>query len=156
MGCAIDGCRVALGPCLILHYVLQVGWAGRAVGPLGCRWGSEVCLCEPAARGPRRAPPPLQGLWHPARKVRQVYWKLYNNLYIGAQVRGPRRGARCGGWACSAVRTSQPGAPSLPPSLTRALPPQDALVACYPGLMDEEASGGGGNSYARHELDMVI
>jgi splicing factor 3B subunit 1 len=27
----------------------------------------------------------LQGLFHPARKVRQVYWKIYNNLYIGAQ-----------------------------------------------------------------------
>jgi splicing factor 3B subunit 1 len=26
-----------------------------------------------------------QGLWHPARKVRQVYWRHYNNLYIGAQ-----------------------------------------------------------------------
>lgn len=27
----------------------------------------------------------LQGLFHPARKVRQTYWKVYNNLYIGAQ-----------------------------------------------------------------------
>ena len=27
----------------------------------------------------------LQGLYHPARKVRQVYWKIYNTLYIGAQ-----------------------------------------------------------------------
>jgi len=27
----------------------------------------------------------LQGLWHPARRVRNVYWRLYNNLYIGAQ-----------------------------------------------------------------------
>ncbi|XP_063902016.1 splicing factor 3B subunit 1-like [Zophobas morio] len=27
----------------------------------------------------------LQGLFHPARKVREVYWKIYNNLYIGAQ-----------------------------------------------------------------------
>jgi len=27
----------------------------------------------------------LQGLFHPARKVRTVYWKIYNNLYIGAQ-----------------------------------------------------------------------
>ena len=27
----------------------------------------------------------LQGLWHPARKVREVYWKVYNSLYIGAQ-----------------------------------------------------------------------
>jgi splicing factor 3B subunit 1 len=26
-----------------------------------------------------------QGLFHPARKVRQTYWKVYNNLYIGAQ-----------------------------------------------------------------------
>eukprot|EP00049_Salpingoeca_infusionum_P023676 m.13363 g.13363 ORF g.13363 m.13363 type:complete len:1252 (+) comp5937_c0_seq1:470-4225(+) len=27
----------------------------------------------------------LQGLFHPARKVRHVYWKIYNTLYIGAQ-----------------------------------------------------------------------
>ncbi|CAD7949047.1 unnamed protein product [Amoebophrya sp. A25] len=27
----------------------------------------------------------LQGLFHPARRVREIYWKLYNNLYIGAQ-----------------------------------------------------------------------
>merc|ERR1712151_8749 len=27
----------------------------------------------------------LQGLWHPARKVRDVYWKVYNTLYIGGQ-----------------------------------------------------------------------
>lgn len=27
----------------------------------------------------------LQGLFHAARKVRTVYWKVYNNLYIGAQ-----------------------------------------------------------------------
>ncbi|KAJ0733690.1 putative splicing factor 3B subunit 1 [Helianthus annuus] len=25
------------------------------------------------------------GLFHPARKVREVYWKIYNSLYIGAQ-----------------------------------------------------------------------
>eukprot|EP00798_Chlamydomonas_sp_ICE-L_P031788 gene31788-6985_t len=45
---AVDGCRLALGPCLVMHYVLQ-------------------------------------GLWHPARKVRETYWKMYNNLYIGSQ-----------------------------------------------------------------------
>ena len=45
---AVDGLRVALGPGVILSYLLQ-------------------------------------GLFHPARKVRTVYWKLYNNLYIGAQ-----------------------------------------------------------------------
>ena len=27
----------------------------------------------------------LQGLFHPARKVRDVYWKVYNTCYIGAQ-----------------------------------------------------------------------
>ncbi|KAI9029948.1 splicing factor 3B subunit 1 [Phycomyces nitens] len=27
----------------------------------------------------------LQGLFHPARKVREVYWKIYNTLYIGSQ-----------------------------------------------------------------------
>lgn len=45
---AIDGMRLALGPCIVLFYTLQ-------------------------------------GLFHPARKVREVYWKIYNNLYIGAQ-----------------------------------------------------------------------
>lgn len=45
---AIDGCRVALGPAVILNYLMQ-------------------------------------GLFHPARKVREVYWRLYNNLYIGGQ-----------------------------------------------------------------------
>jgi hypothetical protein len=30
-------------------------------------------------------PTSFQGLFHPARKVRQTYWKVYNNLYIGAQ-----------------------------------------------------------------------
>jgi len=27
----------------------------------------------------------LQGLFHPARKVRTIYWKVYNNLYIAHQ-----------------------------------------------------------------------
>jgi len=27
----------------------------------------------------------MQGLFHPARKVRDVYWKIYNGVYIGAQ-----------------------------------------------------------------------
>ena len=26
----------------------------------------------------------LQGLFHPARRVREAYWKLYNNLYVYA------------------------------------------------------------------------
>ncbi|WOH01094.1 hypothetical protein DCAR_0520473 [Daucus carota subsp. sativus] len=54
----------------------------------------------------------LQGLFHPARKVRQVYWKFYNSLYIGAQ---------------------------------------DALVAAYPRLDDEER-----NIYSRTELSMFV
>uniref|UniRef100_A0A6A7G0V4 Splicing factor 3B subunit 1-like n=3 Tax=Hirondellea gigas TaxID=1518452 RepID=A0A6A7G0V4_9CRUS len=45
---AVDGMRLAIGPALVLLYVIQ-------------------------------------GLFHPARKVRNVYWKIYNNLYIGSQ-----------------------------------------------------------------------
>ncbi|CAI0410036.1 unnamed protein product [Linum tenue] len=54
----------------------------------------------------------LQGLFHPARKVREVYWKIYNSLYIGAQ---------------------------------------DALVAAYPIMDDEE-----NNVYSRPELMMFV
>ncbi|KAF2320413.1 hypothetical protein GH714_027446 [Hevea brasiliensis] len=54
----------------------------------------------------------LQGLFHPARKVREVYWKIYNSLYIGSQ---------------------------------------DALVAAYPVLEDEQ-----NNVYSRPELTMFI
>jgi splicing factor 3B subunit 1 len=44
---AINGCRLALGPAVILSYLLQ-------------------------------------GLWHPARKVREVYWRLFNELYVAS------------------------------------------------------------------------
>ncbi|KDQ06854.1 hypothetical protein BOTBODRAFT_192791 [Botryobasidium botryosum FD-172 SS1] len=44
---AIESMRVALGPGVLLSYVLQ-------------------------------------GLFHPARKVREVYWRIYNALYLGA------------------------------------------------------------------------
>lgn len=27
----------------------------------------------------------LQGLFHPARRIREIYWKFYNILYVGAQ-----------------------------------------------------------------------
>jgi uncharacterized membrane protein YgcG len=97
---AVDGLRVALGPSVILRYVLQ-------------------------------------GLFHPARKVREAYWRLYNALYVASQ---------------------------------------DALVAAYPRVEDEEegqeaeggaagaagvgvgegAEGGGGRTYARHELDIFL
>jgi splicing factor 3B subunit 1 len=26
----------------------------------------------------------VQGLFHPARRVREIYWKIYNNLYLSA------------------------------------------------------------------------
>ena len=54
----------------------------------------------------------LQALFHPARKVREVHWKIYNSLYIGAQ---------------------------------------DALVAAYPALEDEQ-----NNVYGRPELMMFV
>lgn len=45
---AIEAMRVALGPGIVLNYVLQ-------------------------------------GLWHPARRVREVFWSIYSSLYMGAQ-----------------------------------------------------------------------
>ena len=27
----------------------------------------------------------IQGLWHPARRVRQIYWRIYNMFYVGSQ-----------------------------------------------------------------------
>lgn len=45
---SIEAMRVALGPGVLLSYVLQ-------------------------------------GLFHPARKVREVYWRIYNALYMGAE-----------------------------------------------------------------------
>lgn len=27
----------------------------------------------------------MQGMYHPARKVREIYWKIYNSLYISHQ-----------------------------------------------------------------------
>lgn len=36
--------------------------------------------------GPGRIfPYVIQGLFHPARRVREIYWKIFNNLYLGAQ-----------------------------------------------------------------------
>ena len=45
---ALEGLRVALGPSLMLKFLLP-------------------------------------GLYHPARKVRTAYWKVYNSVYMGAQ-----------------------------------------------------------------------
>ncbi|KAJ7227323.1 armadillo-type protein [Mycena pura] len=45
---ALEAMRVALGPGVLLSYLLQ-------------------------------------GLFHPARKVREVYWRIYNGVYLGAQ-----------------------------------------------------------------------
>ena len=44
---AIEAMRLALGPGVIMTYILQ-------------------------------------GLHHPARKVREVYWRIYNTTYMGA------------------------------------------------------------------------
>lgn len=45
---AIEAMRVALGPGVVLNYVMQ-------------------------------------GLWHPARRVREIFWQIYSSLYMGAQ-----------------------------------------------------------------------
>lgn len=54
----------------------------------------------------------LQGLFHPARKVRSIYWKIFNMCYLGAQ---------------------------------------DALIASYPRVEDDET-----NTYRRWELETFL
>ena len=80
---AIEGLRVALGPIRILQYTLQVG---SRVLQLALHVRARPLRAD-RSRGCGRPPDPthLQGLFHPARKVREVYWKIYNNLYIGSQ-----------------------------------------------------------------------
>ena len=93
---AVDGMRVSVGPGKVLSYLLQV----RIL----------VGLCQ-AQFWLMLPPPPLQGLFHPARKVRDAYWRIYNNLYIGAQVgdahthtHASARLYPCAPWFCPTCR----------------------------------------------------
>ena len=65
---AVDGMRVSLGPARVLSYVLQVSI-------LIVRYLKTKSDFESV----------FQGLFHPARKVRDVYWKIYNTTYIGSE-----------------------------------------------------------------------
>lgn len=67
---AVDGLRVALGPIKILQYTLQVNYSTHCIQDINI---IDIFIMF------------LQGLFHPARKVRDVYWKIYNSLYIGGQ-----------------------------------------------------------------------
>ncbi len=44
-----------------------------------------ACACKLPVLKQRWPGLAAQGLFHPARKVREVYWRLYNSLYIGSQ-----------------------------------------------------------------------
>jgi hypothetical protein len=51
-------------------------------------WRALQAATQLVTARPWPCPPPphlAQGLFHPARKVRETYWRLYNNTYIGAQ-----------------------------------------------------------------------
>ena len=146
---AVDGCRLALGPAIILNYLLQVpsclhppmachaalyspstASAMSAVKRCHLLWPFSIyhaaAFARPVLQNKQHVglgwsrggewnfeySAGMQGLFHPARKVREVYWRLYNNLYIGAQ---------------------------------------DALVGCYPKLEDD-----GINTYNRQELDVFF
>lgn len=95
---------------------MQIGWRGA-----GCQLPAPLgCSCAKLTAGRRRpAACTPQGLFHPARKVREVYWRLYNSTYIGAQV-------QC--WLASSMHAGRVCAASLP------LPPGAgaAWVACQP------------------------
>ena len=73
---AVDGMRVSLGPMKVLSYVVQVS-----------RYSSLITLLMQSCSYIQISNIVLfvQGLFHPARKVRDVYWKIFNTLYIGSQ-----------------------------------------------------------------------
>ena len=66
----------------------QQGCLSIDAGCAECAGKAECAANAAAYRSPAavlKAAAAVQGLWHPARKVREVYWRLYNNLYIGSQ-----------------------------------------------------------------------
>jgi splicing factor 3B subunit 1 len=75
----------------------------------------------------------MQGLFHPARKVREIYWKIYNGCYIGHQVK------------MLALLS--------PHVYANNLLPKDAMTAYYPRFEDEPATG---KVWGRYELDYMI
>eukprot|EP00983_Pelagomonas_calceolata_P041028 1137868-Pelagomonas_calceolata.AAC.1 len=93
---AIDGCRVAVGPSAVLSYTLQVWNVHLCCSVFVLGRARAVRLDGGRDQEPKYAAMTAHlvcvkrlgysmGLWHPARKVREVYWRIYNSLYIGAQ-----------------------------------------------------------------------
>ena len=152
---------------------------------LGHARATSRALCRLLST-PRPCPPPAaQGLFHPARKVREVYWRLYNSTYIGAQVRGRARErttaahplaaalARAlrrllplrGGALRGAGRSRRsPRASSTPWPRRRPLPAPRCPPLARPRLPLQDAlvacyprmEDDGINSFRRHELDVFI
>ena len=46
-------------------------------------WGRGVLICD--VHVSYLGLLGTQGLFHPARKVRNVYWRIYNNMYVASQ-----------------------------------------------------------------------
>ena len=85
----------------------------------------------------------LQGLFHPARKVRDVYWKVYNNLYIGAQARlAP---------ASNPNPHPHPHPHPHPNPNPNPDPNQAGLVPAYPRIGDDVL-----NQYQRTHLELFL
>lgn len=94
---ALEGLRVAIGPCRMLQYCLQVRTVSQSfsyfhnvpvIHILATTYISHwiPMHIHPMIRDVNLwCTVLLQGLFHPARKVRDVYWKIYNSIYIGSQ-----------------------------------------------------------------------
>ena len=112
----------------------------------------------------------LQGLFHPARKVREVYWKIYNALYIGSQVGNTVIRGRCHCWECYWSDSKLYlfiycfAIPSLRSrrslfvvldwqgtNIVAFLRVQDALVAAFPAIPDDST-----NTYRRTMLETLL
>lgn len=84
----------------------------------------------------------LQGLFHPARKVRDVYWRIYNRLYVYGQ---------------DALVPYFPSIPSLEPhSALEAAPLQTESLTNASEISDPIEVGVDEDKYVRDELDLIL
>lgn len=70
----------------------------------------------------------IQGLFHPARRVREIYWRLWNNLYL------------------SSTDALIPVYPRI----------EDGSPALMPGSLPDQANPPANHVYTRHILDITI
>lgn len=173
---AINGCRLALGPAVILSYLLQGLWhparsvlqpASKCVAVMagkqhsqGSRPGCLVILeSSPDTLAAHSAHTGTAVILLCCRKVREVYWRLFNELYVAVSCSFATLYSHCC-LPCSADLClisastfrcdSSCNLPCIDPACC-VLQSADALTAFWPPMEDDNI-----NTYRRQELDIFL